>query len=212
MQLRTHGLWPDSVKPYPVLPLATSTARIRPCWIEEEGERKARNGMAEHQRQYPHRSTGLETHGPVCQTTAQQPVIRAAWRGHSLKDGLEGPAVQLLVNLVPVEVHGHQTEQVDVHHLTRAHTADHVWQSGYRAEIHWEVDAETKKQERLHMAMATGVRWVKLDKDSSTQSRTIEDWPIGQKLSDDLVHDVLWREEVVQKLGQNPGHHPSFAG
>lgn len=37
MQLRTHGLWPDSVKPYPVLPLATSTARIRPCCIEEEG-------------------------------------------------------------------------------------------------------------------------------------------------------------------------------
>lgn len=36
MQLRTHGLCPDSVKPYPVLPLATSTARIRPCWLEEE--------------------------------------------------------------------------------------------------------------------------------------------------------------------------------
>lgn len=46
---------------------------------------------------------------------------------------------------------------------------------GYRAEIHWEVDAETKKQERLHMAMATGVLWVKFDKDSRTQSRTIED-------------------------------------
>lgn len=28
---------------------------------------------------------------------------------------------------------------------------------GYNAEIHWEVEAETKKQERLHMAMATGV-------------------------------------------------------
>lgn len=35
---------------------------------------------------------------------------------------------------------------------------------------------------------------------------------IGQKLSDDLVHDVLWWEEVVQKLGQNPGHYPSLAG
>ncbi len=50
---------------------------------------------------------------------------------------------------------------------------------GYRAEIHWEVEAETKKQERLHMAMATGVLWVKLDKDSSTQSRTMEDWPVA---------------------------------
>lgn len=35
---------------------------------------------------------------------------------------------------------------------------------------------------------------------------------IGQELSDDLVHDVLWREEVVQKLWQNPGHHSSLAG
>lgn len=51
--------------------------------------------------------------------------------------------------------------------------------SGYRAEIHWEVEADTKKQERLHMAMATGVLWVKLDKDSSTQSRTMEDWPVA---------------------------------
>lgn len=41
------------------------------------------------------------------------------------------------------------------------------------------MDAETKKQERLHMAMATGVLWVKLDRDSSTQSRTIEDWPVA---------------------------------
>lgn len=60
--------------------------------------------------------------------TAQQLVIRAAWRGHSLKDGLESPAVQLLVNLVPVEIHGHQAKQVDVHHLAGAHSADHVWQ------------------------------------------------------------------------------------
>lgn len=35
---------------------------------------------------------------------------------------------------------------------------------------------------------------------------------IGQELPDDLVHDVLRREEVIQKLGQNPGHHPGFAG
>lgn len=50
---------------------------------------------------------------------------------------------------------------------------------GYRAEIHCEVEAETKKQDRLHMAMATGVLWVKLDRDSSTQSRTMEDWPVA---------------------------------
>lgn len=35
---------------------------------------------------------------------------------------------------------------------------------------------------------------------------------IGQELSDDFVHDVLWREEVVQKLGQNPRHDPSLTG
>lgn len=65
--------------------------------------------------------------------TAQQLVIRAAWRGHGLKDRLESPAVQLLVNLVPVEIHGDQAEQVDVHHLAGAHAADHVRQPGLRA-------------------------------------------------------------------------------
>lgn len=35
---------------------------------------------------------------------------------------------------------------------------------------------------------------------------------VGQELSNDLVHDVLWREEVIQELGQNPGHHPSLTG
>lgn len=35
---------------------------------------------------------------------------------------------------------------------------------------------------------------------------------IGQELSDDLVHDVLRREEVVQELRKNPGHHPCLAG
>lgn len=35
---------------------------------------------------------------------------------------------------------------------------------------------------------------------------------VGEELSNDLVHDVLWREEVVQELRQNPGHHPSLAG
>lgn len=39
------------------------------------------------------------------------------------------------------------------------------------------VDALTKKQERLHMAMATGVLCVKLDRDSMTQSRTMGDCP-----------------------------------
>ena len=35
---------------------------------------------------------------------------------------------------------------------------------------------------------------------------------IGQELPDDLVHDVLRREEVVQELRQDPGHHPRLAG
>lgn len=46
---------------------------------------------------------------------------------------------------------------------------------GYRADIHWLVEALTKKQERLHIAMATGVLCVKLESESSTQSRTMED-------------------------------------
>lgn len=61
---------------------------------------------------------------------AQQLMISAARRGHGLKHWLKSPAVQLLVDLVPVEVHGHQAEQVDVHHLTGAHSADDVWKSG----------------------------------------------------------------------------------
>lgn len=35
---------------------------------------------------------------------------------------------------------------------------------------------------------------------------------IRQELSDDLVHDILGWEEVVQKLWKDSGHHPSFAG
>lgn len=35
---------------------------------------------------------------------------------------------------------------------------------------------------------------------------------IRQELSDDLVHDILWWEEVVQKLWQDSGHHPGLAG
>lgn len=58
---------------------------------------------------------------------AQQLEIRAAGRGHSLKDGLESPAVQLLIYLVSVEIHGDQAEQIDVYDLTGAHAADHVW-------------------------------------------------------------------------------------
>ncbi|KAG7222922.1 hypothetical protein INR49_015949 [Caranx melampygus] len=100
MQLRTHGLWPDSVKPYPVLPLATSTARIRPCWMEEAG-----GGWS--------KFSPLPPHGRVF-----------------IPDG--------------------QVNERDPAYKVR--------HKGYKAEIHWEVEAETKKQERLHMAMATGVR------------------------------------------------------
>ena len=40
------------------------------------------------------------------------------------------------------------------------------------------MEALTKKQERLHIAMATGVLWVKLERESITQSRTMEDCPV----------------------------------
>lgn len=49
---------------------------------------------------------------------------------------------------------------------------------GYMAETHGLVEALTKKQERLHTAMATGVLWVKLERDSMTQSRTMDDCPV----------------------------------
>lgn len=39
---------------------------------------------------------------------------------------------------------------------------------GYMAETHGLVEALTKKQERLHTAMATGVLWVKLEIDAFT--------------------------------------------
>lgn len=61
---------------------------------------------------------------------AQELFVGAARRRHGLKDGLEGAAVQLLVDLVPVEVHGHQAEEVDVHYLAAAHPADDVGQQG----------------------------------------------------------------------------------
>lgn len=46
------------------------------------------------------------------------------------------------------------------------------------AETHGLVDALTKKQDRLHTAMATGVLCVKLERDSMTQSRTMDDCPV----------------------------------
>lgn len=49
---------------------------------------------------------------------------------------------------------------------------------GYMAETHGLVDALTKKQDRLHTAMATGVLCVKLERDSMTQSRTMDDCPV----------------------------------
>jgi len=61
-------------------------------------------------------------------------------------------------------------------HLPRSDT--HSVCLGYIAEIHWLVEALTKKQERLHIAIATGVLCVKLERDSITQSRTIEDCPV----------------------------------
>lgn len=117
------------------------------------------------------------------------------------------------------------------------------------------------------MAMATGLRCVKLDRDSMTQSRTMDDCPApcsvwntceeaagprtpcqrwqrrswgpdafpgspapaphlvhdsghelrvwllaGQELADDLVHDVLGWEEVIQELGEDTRHHAGFTG
>lgn len=63
--------------------------------------------------------------------TAEQLEIWATWRSHSLKNRLESPAVQLLIDLVTIKIHGHQAEQVDIHSLTGTHSANYMWQSVY---------------------------------------------------------------------------------
>lgn len=40
--------------------------------------------------------------------------------------------------------------------------------------------------------MATGVLWVKLDRDSSTQSRTMEDWPVAWSVWNTWEHRSRW--------------------
>lgn len=78
---------------------------------------------------------------------------------------------------------------------------------GYRALIHWLVEALTKKQERLHMAMATGVLCVKLDKESRTQSRTMDDWPVACSVWNTLGgaggahHNTHFNKHVIQLWG-----------
>lgn len=47
---------------------------------------------------------------------------------------------------------------------------------GYRGLSQEFVEALMKKQVKLHVAMDTGVRWVKLDRDSITQSWTRASW------------------------------------
>lgn len=47
---------------------------------------------------------------------------------------------------------------------------------GYRGLSQEFVEALMKKQVKLHVAIDTGVRWVKLDRDSMTQSWTRASW------------------------------------
>lgn len=60
----------------------------------------------------------------------------------------------------------------------RSHSTLAWTREGYTAETHGLVEALMKKQERLHTAIATGVLWVKLERDSMTQSRTMDDCPV----------------------------------
>jgi len=51
-----------------------------------------------------------------------------------------------------------------------------LYYRGYSARSHGLTEALTKKHVRLQTAMASGVRWVKLDSDSTTQSWTTLVW------------------------------------
>lgn len=61
--------------------------------------------------------------------TGQEAVVWGSWRCHHLKHRLEGSAIQLLIDLVPVEVYGHQAEDVNIHLLWFPHSADNVWKT-----------------------------------------------------------------------------------
>lgn len=62
--------------------------------------------------------------------TSQQAVVWVSGHGDHLEHGLEGPAVELLLYLVSVEVRGHQAEEVHVHLLQLAHPAHNVREAG----------------------------------------------------------------------------------
>lgn len=62
--------------------------------------------------------------------TSQQVVVWVSGHGDHLEHRLEGPAVELLLYLVSVEVRGHQAEEVHVHLLQLAHPAHDVWEAG----------------------------------------------------------------------------------
>lgn len=49
--------------------------------------------------------------------TSQQAMVWGSWRCYHLKHRLEGPPIQFFINLVSVEVYGHQTEDVNIHLL-----------------------------------------------------------------------------------------------
>lgn len=162
---------------------------------------------------------------------AKQLVVGAARRGHSLKHRLEGPAIQLLIDLMSIEIHSNKTEKVHVNHLTGAHPADHVGQKsrdplrggsrdkeagetphGHR---HWrplsEVGQRQKHPVSHHGGLPCGMQGLENLVDHIGHELRVG-LLIGQELSDDLVHDILRRKEVIQKLGQNPRYHSSLAG
>ncbi|KAL8207722.1 UNVERIFIED_CONTAM: hypothetical protein K2H54_060989 [Gekko kuhli] len=59
----------------------------------------------------------------------EQAVIGAPRGCDHLKHRLKGSAIQFLIYLMPVEVYGHQAEEVYVHLLQFSHSADNMWKT-----------------------------------------------------------------------------------
>lgn len=67
--------------------------------------------------------------------TSQQAMVWGSWRCHHLKHWLERSPIQFFIDLVSVEVYGHQTEDVNIHLLWFSHSADNMWKTEIEVKV-----------------------------------------------------------------------------
>lgn len=67
--------------------------------------------------------------------TSQQAMVWGSWRCHHLKHRLEGSPIQFFIDLVAVEVYGHQTEDINIHLLWFSHSADNMWKTEIQVKV-----------------------------------------------------------------------------